>query len=224
MKLDLSKATIYEIFPRNHSAEGTFDAIIKDLDRIAALGVDFIWLMPFYPVGELNRKGSLGSPYAIRDYRSIDPNIGTLESFRNLANEIHRRNMRLMIDIVYNHTAPDSVLRADHPEWFLKDTMGGFTTKEPDWTDVIDLKYRGKEMKNYQLETLEFWSKNGVDGFRCDVAPMVPLKFWKAARKRIRKKTKNFVWLAESVHKSYVKTIRDRGYKCHADPELHRYV
>lgn len=115
---------MYSVFVRNHTPEGTFQALERDLDRIAALGTDIIWLLPIHPIGEVSRKGTLGSPYAIRDYRGVNPEYGTLGDLMHLVAQIHERGMKCIIDVVYNHTSPDSVLAAGHPEFFLRDELG----------------------------------------------------------------------------------------------------
>ena len=126
---NLQKSVIYSIYVRNHTKEGTFNAIIPDLDRIKALGTDIIWFMPIHPIGVKGKKGSLGCPYANRDYRTVNPEYGTMEDFKNLVNEIHIRGMKCMIDVVYNHTSPDSLLSKQHPEFFYKKSDGNFGNK-----------------------------------------------------------------------------------------------
>ena len=106
--VNLRNQVIYSIYVRNHTEEGTFNSIIPDLDRIKALGTDIIWLMPIHPIGVKEKKGSLGCPYAIKDYRAVNPAYGTKEEFVNLVDEIHNRGMKCIIDVVYNHTSPDS--------------------------------------------------------------------------------------------------------------------
>ena len=165
----LQNQIIYSVFVRNHTKEGTFRGLISDLDRIRSLGTDIIWLMPIHPIGEMKRKGSLGSPYANRDYRSINPEYGTIEDFRALADAVHARGMLIMIDVVYNHTSPDSVLWNEHPEFFYKKPDGRPGNHVGEWTDVIDLEYNNRELWDYQIETLKGWA-DIVDGFRCDVA------------------------------------------------------
>ncbi|USS41648.1 alpha-amylase family glycosyl hydrolase [Thermococcus aggregans] len=217
---NLRKLVIYEVFPRNHTEEGTLKALAEDLERIKSLGVDFIWLMPIYPIGEEGRKGSLGSPYAIKDYRAINPELGTFEDFKELVEKAHRLGLRVMIDIVYNHTSRDSKLLREHPEWFYT-VEGKPSRKVPDWSDVYDLDYSNRELWDYQIETLKFWAKY-VDGFRCDVAPLVPLEFWEKAREEVSKVNPNLVWLAETVHPSFLKWMRERGFRAHSDVEMHR--
>ena len=185
-------------------------ALIPDLDRIKALGTDTIWLMPVHPTGEVRRKGSLGSPYAIKDYRAVNPEFGTIDDFRALVDAIHSKGMKCMIDVVYNHTSPDSVLWNEHPEFFYKKPDGNPGNHVGEWTDVIDLDYTVPELWDYQTETLRQWAQI-VDGFRCDVASFVPVEFWKRARREIAGIKPGFVWLAESVHRGFSVECRMRG-------------
>lgn len=223
MAKDTSKAlrnlVIYQILVRNFSKEGTFLAIIPELDRIKALGADVIWLAPIHPTGEKNRKGSLGSPYAIKDYRATNPEYGTIEDFAALSDEIHRRGIKLMIDVVYNHTSPDSVLAKTHPEWFYHKADGSLGNHVGDWSDVVDLEYTNTELWDYQIETLCYWAKY-VDGFRCDVASMVPVEFWQKARAQVEKVRPGCIWLAETVHPIFITEHRKRGINVLSDSEI----
>ena len=166
----LQHQLIYSVFVRNHTPEGTFRALERDLDRLSALGTDIVWLMPIHPIGEVGRKGTLGSPYAIRDYRGVNPEYGTVENFRHLVDAIHVRGMKCIIDVVYNHTSPDSVLAQTHPEWFFHDEQGRPSRHVADWWDVVDLDYTHKELWRYQIDTLKMWAEI-VDGFRCTSGP-----------------------------------------------------
>ena len=150
----LQNQVIYSIYVRNHTPEGTFRAVIPDLDRIKALGTDIVWLLPIHPIGEKGKKGSLGCPYANRDYRAVNPAYGTMEDFRALVDAIHARGMKCMIDVVYNHTSPDSVLYAEHPEFFYRGADGRPGNKMGDWSDVIDLDYSNRALWDYQIESL----------------------------------------------------------------------
>ena len=212
---------MYSVFVRNYSEEGTFEALRRDLDRIQALGVDIIWLMPIHPLGEKARKGSLGSPYAIRDYRAVNPEFGSLEDFRRLVEDIHGRGMKCIIDVVYNHTSPDSWLAEHHPEWFFHKEGGSFGNRVGDWTDIIDLDYSHRELWDYQIETLKMWAEI-VDGFRCDVAPLVPLDFWLEARREVEKVRPGCFWLAESVEPGFIRLIRSLGMTAHSDSEVYQ--
>ncbi len=216
----LQNQVIYSVYVRAHTEEGTFRALIPDLDRIRELGADIIWFMPIHPIGEKNRKGSLGCPYANRDYRSTNPAYGTMEDFRALAEEIHRRGMKCMIDVVYNHTSPDAVLLQEHPEFYYRNEAGETGNKIGDWSDVIDLDYDVPGLWDYQIESLCRWAEI-VDGFRCDVASFVPVSFWSMARSFVEKVHPGCVWLAETVHQSFGNLARREGYRCERDTELY---
>lgn len=207
---------IYSIFVRNHTPEGTFEGVRRDLSRIRELGADVIWLMPIHPIGEKARKGVLGSPYAIRDYRAVNPEYGTLDDFRRLVDEAHRLGMKCIIDVVYNHTSPDSVLAAEHPEWFYRKEDGSFGNRVGDWSDIIDLDYRDHGLWAYQIETLKYWASM-VDGFRCDVAPLVPLGFWREARAAVESVRPGCLWLAETVEPGFIAALRAEGFGCLSD-------
>jgi len=147
--------------------------------------------------------------------------LGTWDEFLHLANEIHSYGMKVMLDVVYNHTSRDSILLKEHPEWFLRDHDGKLKNKNPEWTDVAELDYSHKDLWTYQIETLEKYAKV-VDGFRCDVAPQVPIDFWIEARKDVAKINPNMVWLAESTDGKYIKDLRNRGYHVSSDSELYQ--
>ena len=215
----LQKQIIYSVYVRAHTEEGTFLSLVPDLDRIRALGADWIWFLPIHPIGIRGKKGSLGCPYANRDYRATNPCYGSLEDFRTLCGEIRRRGMKVMIDVVYNHTSPDAVLLTEHPDFYWRDAEGNTGNKIGDWADVIDLDYRNRGLWKYQIESLKIWAQI-VDGFRCDVAPFVPLEFWMAAREAVAEVNPNCVWLAESVHLSFGNYVRREGFPCVRDTEL----
>lgn len=212
---------IYEIFVRNHGAHGTFIDVEKDLPRLHTLGVDVLWFMPIHPIGELNRKGTLGSPYSIKDYREVNPEYGTKADFIHLVQQAHERGLLVMIDVVFHHTAHDSLLANQHPEYFRKDENGSPVTTVPEWSDVIDFMHENQELSDYLIETLKEWIKLGVDGFRCDVASLVPKDFWQQARETVAKVKPGVIWLAESVHASMVGSRRASGLTGLSDSELY---
>ena len=210
---------MYSIFVRNYSSEGTFEGVRRDLDRVRALGVDVVWLLPIHPIGEKARKGTLGSPYAIRDYRAVNPEYGTPEDFKRLADDIRKHGMKCVIDVVYNHTSPDSWLAEHHPEWFYHRPDGSFGNRVGDWSDVIDLDYSRKDLWDYQIETLKQWAAI-VDGFRCDVAPLIPLDFWLRAREEVERVRPGCLWLAESVEPRFIMEGRAHGMSTLSDSEI----
>ena len=217
---DLQKQVIYSVYLRAHTEEGSFRALIPDLDRIRDLGTDIIWLMPIHPIGVKGKKGSLGCPYANRDYRAVNPEYGTEEDFRALVDEIHRRGMKCIIDVVYNHTSPDAVLLAEHPEFYYHDEQGNTGNKIGDWADVIDLDYSVPGLWDYQIETLMYWA-GIVDGFRCDVASFVPVSFWSMARSFVEKVRPGCIWLGETVHQRFGNLARREGFYCDRDTEAY---
>ncbi len=218
--LKLRKSVIYCIYVRNHTKEGTFRAIEPDLDRIKELGTDIIWFMPIHPIGEKGKKGTLGCPYANKDYRSVNPEYGTMDDFKHLVDLIHEKDMKCIIDVVYNHTSPDSVLVSEHPEFFYKKEDGQMGNRVGEWTDVVDLDYNNRELWNYQVESLKMWASI-VDGFRCDVASLVPLDFWCYAREEVSKVNPDCIYLAESIDYGFIKYCRSLGYKVASDCELY---
>ena len=218
--LNLRSATIYQVFPRQHSKKQNFEGVIDDLDRIKDMGVDIIYLLPFHPIGEKARKGVQGSPYSIVDFYQIHPELGTLDDLKKLVDEAHKRNMKVMMDIVINHTSRDSVLTKEHPEWFYKKADGGFANRVGDWSDITDLDYSNKDVWNYFIEVLKYWATI-VDGYRCDVAPLLPIDFWVEARKKVEQVNPDLIWLTESVHPGFIKYIRDLGYDCSSDSQMY---
>ena len=207
---------IYQIFVRNYSEEGTFQAVQKDLPRLKELGVDIIYLMPIHEIGIKNRKGSWGSPYAIKDYYSISKDLGTKEDFVSLINVTHKMGMRIIMDMVFNHTSPDSVVLEQHPEYyFYKD--GKLGNRVGDWSDIIDLDTNREDTQNYLVDVLKYWVSLGVDGFRFDVASMISLDFFKKARKELGK---DIIFFAESIDYDFVDYLKSMGYSSTPDIDM----
>lgn len=170
---------IYQLNQRQLTAEGTFTAAEAHLPRIRELGATIVWLMPINPIGEQQRKGELGSPYAVQDYYRVNPEFGDLDDLRHFVTTAHELGLHVILDWVANHTAWDNVLVRDHPEWYSRNWRGDFTpTPWWDWDDVIDLDYSNPELRRYMTEAMAYWVREaGVDGFRCDVAGYVPTDF-----------------------------------------------
>ncbi|MEW5797798.1 MAG: alpha-amylase family glycosyl hydrolase [Bacteroidota bacterium] len=174
---------IYEIYTRAFSKEGNFAGVEKRLPELKKLGVTILWMMPIHPVGVEKRKGSLGSPYSIQDYYGVNPEFGTIDDFKSLVNKSHELGLKIVIDLVANHTSWDSKMIKEHPEWFTKDSTGNFIPPVADWSDVVDLNYDNKELRAYMIDMMKYWVRDvGIDGFRCDVSEMVPTDFWNDAR------------------------------------------
>ncbi|MDQ3801660.1 MAG: alpha-amylase family glycosyl hydrolase [Acidobacteriota bacterium] len=190
-------AVIYEIFPRQYSQKGDFNSITADLDRLKNLGVTVLWLMPIHPVGRLKAKGTIGSPYAVKDFYAVNPDYGTSADLKRLVAEAHRRGLKVIIDIVANHTAWDSVMMKN-PAFYTRNERGEIIPPVADWADVADLNYENPELRRYIIEMLKMWVRDyDLDGFRCDVAGFVPTDFWETARAEVDKIKPDTIWLAE---------------------------
>ena len=192
-------AVIYQIWERAYSQKGDFNSITGDLDRIRDLGVDVLWLMPINPIGQVKKKGTIGSPYAVKDYYGINPDYGTAADLKRLIAEAHKRNLKVVIDVVLNHTAWDNKLISEHPEYYKKNEKGEIVPPVPDWADVAGLDYSKPELRRYMIDMLKSWVRDyDIDGFRCDVALFIPTDFWESARAEVDKTKPNTVWLAEA--------------------------
>ena len=188
---------IYEVFTRDFSPQGNFNGVSAQLDRLKELGVTILWLMPIHVTGEEKKKGTIGSPYAVRDYYSINPDYGTKDDLKRLVGETHRRGMKIIIDIVANHTAWDSVMMKT-PEFYRRDASGKIVSPY-DWTDVAALNYDIAKLRDYMTGMLKYWVREfDLDGFRCDVAGEVPTEFWEQARAELEKIKPEIVMLAEA--------------------------
>ncbi|MBA3323477.1 MAG: DUF3459 domain-containing protein [Pyrinomonadaceae bacterium] len=209
----VTSGVVYEIFPRVFSPEGTFDGITARLDRLQDLGVNILWLMPIHPSGQERKKGTLGSPYAVRDYYALNPDYGTKEDFKRLVNEAHRRGMKVIIDVVANHTAWDSVMMKT-PEFYTRDAATGkIVAPDPGWSDVADLNYDNPALRRYMLDMLKFWLREyDLDGFRCDVSWLVPTDFWEQARVELEQLKPDIIVLSESNEAEHMLKAFDLNY------------
>ncbi len=198
-------AVLYQINTRQFTSEGTFAAAQAHLPRLADMGVDIIWLMPIHPIGELNRKGSLGSPYAVRDYRAVNPEFGIEAEFRAFVDEAHQLGMKVILDWVANHSAFDNPLIQSHPEWYTRSPEGALMSPVgTDWSDVADFDYSQPGLRQYMTESLVYWVREfGIDGYRADVAGYVPTEFWETARAELDKVKPVFMlaeWEQRDLH------------------------
>jgi glycosidase len=176
-------ATIYEVNIRQYTPEGTFRAFEQALPRLEKMGVGILWLMPIHPIGEQNRKGKLGSYYSVRDFRAVNPDMGTMADLQHLVQEAHKRGMHVILDWVANHTAWDNPLVQQHPDWYTRNAQGQLVPPVTDWQDVVDLNYEKPALRRWMTESMVYWVKEAdIDGFRCDVAGLVPTDFWNDTR------------------------------------------
>jgi glycosidase len=195
-------ANVYEVNIRQYTPEGTFQAFSKHLPRLKEMGVVILWLMPITPISQLHRLGTLGSYYACSSYVQINEEFGTLKDFKQLVHQAHALDMKLIIDWVANHTGWDHEWTIPHADWYVKDAAGNFTEKNG-WKDVIDLDFSKTEMREAMKAAMMFWVQEaGIDGFRCDMAHLVPLDFWKEARE-FCETNKPLYWLAECDQSDY---------------------
>jgi|APGre2960657404_1045060.scaffolds.fasta_scaffold06241_2 alpha-amylase len=199
----IANTNIYEVNIRQYSAEGSFKAFAESLPRLKDMGVEVLWLMPIHPIGNINRKGSLGSYYSIADFKGVNPEFGTAADFKKLVERVHELGMKLIMDWVANHAAWDHVWTKDHPEYFVRDEEGNF--KAPyDWTDVIQIDHSNDAEQDAMIDAMQYWiTEFDIDGFRADLAHLTPLTFWKKARTAIEPLKPNLFWLAESEEISY---------------------
>jgi glycosidase len=180
-------AVIYQINTRQFTEEGTLAAAEGHLPRLKDLGADILWLMPIHEIGQKHRKGSLGSPYAVKDYYSVNAHLGTLDDLKHFVTAAHELGLYVILDWVANHTAWDNNLVSEHPEWYARDWKGDFCpTPWWDWPDIIDLDYQHSALREYMTKAMKYWvSEVDIDGYRCDVAGFVPTDFWNNVRREL---------------------------------------
>lgn len=208
----LRDGVICEIFPRDFSPAGNLNGVTARLNQMQDLGVTILWIMPIHPIGEKFRKGEYGSPYSVKDFYAIDPSYGTLDDFKQLVAQAHRRNMKVIMDLVADHTAWDSVMM-QHPEYYKRDTNGKILPPVPEWSDVAGLNYANPDLRAYMIKMMVYWVQTcDIDGYRCDVASMVPEDFWVQARAAVGKIKPEFMWLAEASEPQLMTQAFDIDY------------
>jgi glycosidase len=218
----LNGASIYEVNVRQYTPEGTLQAFEKHLPRIRKMGVDVLWFMPLTPISIKNRKGSLGSYYAASNYMDINPEFGSTEDFKQLVLAAHALGFKVIIDWVANHTGWDHIW-TQHADWYLKDDQGNFTETHG-WEDVIDLNYQNQDMQAAMIHAMKYWiGMFDIDGFRCDMAHLVPLSFWQKARTDLEQ-LKQLLWLGECDDDAYSDVFDiTYGWRWMHDSEKLRY-
>lgn len=189
--------SIYEVNLRQYTAQGNIKSFQEYLPRLKELEADILWFMPIHPIGEKNRKGTLGSYYSVKDFKAVNPEFGSLEDFKNMVQLIHKMGMYVIIDWVANHTSWDNHWIMEHPDFYTTDSLGNIISPNPDWTDVADLNYDNGKLREAMIDALKFWVEEcDIDGYRCDVAGMIPIDFWIEARTELEQ-IKNVFMLAE---------------------------
>ncbi len=203
---------VYEMNVRQYTPEGTFAAAAEHLPRLKEMGVDIVWLMPIYPIGVLERKGTLGSYYAISDYCATNPEFGTLEEFDAFLAKAHDLGLRVILDWVANHTSPDAKwINTEAADWYVRDENGK-TIVQYDWTDIAKLNYDNHDMRAAMERSMRFWLERGLDGFRCDMACEVPFDFWQTTIPSLRKDFPHIYMLAEGEHTELHTNSFDASY------------
>ncbi|RYF25687.1 MAG: alpha-amylase [Flavobacteriales bacterium] len=200
-------AIIYQVNIRAFSQAGTLKGVQERLSQIQELGTNVIYLMPIYPVGKVKASGELGSPYAVQDYKAVNPDFGTLQDLQVLVEEAHKKNMAVVLDWVANHTAWDNVWITQHPDWYQKNDKGEIIMPPgTNYADVAQLDFNNNEMKAAMIDAMSYWIYNAnIDGFRCDYADFVAPGFWTDAITKLRsiKKNQKILMLAEGSKVSH---------------------
>lgn len=205
-------AVIYEVNLRQYTQAGTFAAFEEHLPRLKELGVDILWFMPIHPISEKNRKGSLGSYYAVNNYTEVNPEFGTKEDLKHFVDKAHGMGFKVILDWVANHTGCDNVWITEHPDWYVKDSISGNFKSPYDWTDTYELNYDIKDMRTGMLEAMKYWVKDfDIDGYRCDMAHEVPTDFWNEVRPALDS-IKPIFMLAESEDNGLLEHAFDANY------------
>ncbi len=208
-----SRATIYEVNIRQFTPQGTLKALEDELPRLQRMGVDILWLMPVNPLGVKNRKGSLGSYYSVKDYLAVNPEYGTKQDLAGLVKKAHELDMKVILDWVANHTSWDNPLITQHPDWYKKDATGNIIPPVKDWTDVAALDYTKPGLRKYMTDALAYWIREtDIDGYRCDVAGMLPLSFWNEAIPELRKIKPLFMLAEDESPKMHDSAYFDATY------------
>ena len=194
---------IYEVNVRQYTSEGTFASFKKHLPRLNEMGVDTLWFMPVTPISNTGRKGTLGSYYAVQNYTAVNPEFGSLQDFTDLVTSAHELGFKIIIDWVANHAGNDNVWINEHPDFFSYDGSGQIIHPHG-WEDVSKLNFDNPEMQDAMIDAMRFWIDSAdIDGFRCDMAHLVPLEFWKKARTRLQEIKGDMLWLAECEEVNY---------------------
>ena len=214
-------AVMYEVNVRQFTPEGTFNAFATHLPRLEGLGVEILWFMPIHPIGEKNRKGTLGSYYSIKDYKAVNPEFGTFDDFKSLVAKAHKMGFKVIIDCVANHTSWDNEWIKNHENWYTKDSLGNIIPPVADWSDVADLNYDNLEMRAAMLDAMKYWvAEADIDGYRCDYAGGVPTDFWEDARASLDSIKPVFMLAEDQDHLA----LLNKAFDCNYGWTMHHYM
>lgn len=199
---------LYEVNLRAFSKQGNLAGVLERIDSLKDMGINALWLMPVYPIGQIRSAGQMGSPYSIRDYTAVNPELGNIEDLKLLIKEAHKRNIAIILDWVANHTAWDHPWIKEHKDWYTQDASGNIIIPAgTNWQDVADLNYTKADMRLEMIQCMRFWTDSiGVDGFRCDAADFVPYDFWKQAIDSLQASARRpLILLAEGARADHFK-------------------
>nr|WP_294905659.1 alpha-amylase family glycosyl hydrolase [uncultured Lacibacter sp.] len=191
------QSNIYEVNVRQYTPEGTFKAFEAHLPRLKEMGAEILWFMPITPISQADRKGVLGSYYAVADYTAVNPEFGTMDDWKNLVNKAHELGFKVITDWVANHTGADNRWMKSNPDFFVKKDDGTLAFAF-DWSDTRDLNYWNPVLHDSMINAMKFWlTETKIDGFRCDVAAEVPRSFWQKCITELKTVKPDIFMLAE---------------------------
>ncbi len=207
----LQQSSVYQVFVRNYAPQRPLQALTADLQRIQEMGFDYLYLMPIHPISKVNRKGSLGSPYSIADYYEIDEALGDRQDFENLISKAHQLGLKVLMDMVFNHTGGDHGYLETNPDFYWRNEQGELTFRIGDWSDIVDLDFSNPALQKELINVLEYWAASGVDGYRFDVASLIPMAFWVRAKTQLSQSFPHLLWVAESIELNFHRYLLKQG-------------
>lgn len=207
----LQQSSVYQVFVRNYAPQRPLQALTADLQRIQEMGFDYLYLMPIHPISNVHRKGSLGSPYSISDYYEIDEALGDRQDFEDLISKAHQLGLKVLMDMVFNHTGGDHGYLETNPDFYWRNEQGELTFRIGDWSDIVDLDFTNSALQKELITVLEYWAQSGVDGYRFDVASLIPMSFWVQAKTQLNQRFPQLLWVAESIDLNFHRYVLKQG-------------
>lgn len=215
----LQQSSVYQVFLRSYG-EHAILTLQNDLERIRSMGFDYLYLMPIHPISKINRKGTIGSPYSIADYYAVDEALGTMVEFEVLVQTAHDLGLKVIMDMVFNHTGGDHYYLEQNPDFYFRDEQNNLVHRIGDWSDIVDLDLRNEDLHQELIAVLKHWSKKQIDGFRFDVASLIPMNFWRKAKLALQTEYPHLVWIAESIDLNFHQAIKKQGIEVENIPAL----